>query len=397
MFESLTMAPPDPILGLNDAFRKDPNPRKVNLSVGVYKDSAGNTPILASVKEAERRLLEAETNKSYLPIEGAPAYGKAVRELLFGASHEIVTSNRAVTAHTPGGTGALRVAADFIKRKLSVPRVWFSKPTWDNHLNVFSSAGLQVDSYTYIDAAGQGLDFAGLIDSLQKIPTGDAVCLHAGCHNPTGIDPTADQWKQIADVVHERGLLPLVDFAYQGFGEGLEADAAGLRELARPGKELLVCSSFSKNFGLYNERVGALTVVAGSSAAADVSLSHVKTCVRVNYSNPPCHGASIVTTVLGDSALRAQWEAEVADMRNRISGMRKLFVDTMKKKAPQRDFSFISRQRGMFSFSGLTPMQVDELRAKHSIYVVVNGGRINVAGMTEANMDQLTDAIAAVL
>jgi aspartate/tyrosine/aromatic aminotransferase len=397
MFEALSMAPPDPILGLNEAFRKDSNPRKVNLSVGVYKDSSGATPILQCVKEAERRLLETETNKGYLPIEGAPAYGKLVRGLLFGDSHEIVTSNRAVTAHTPGGTGALRVAADFIKRKLPVGRIWFSKPTWDNHLNVFASAGLQVDQYAYIDAAGQGLDFAALMNAIQNIPTGEAICLHAGCHNPTGIDPTPEQWRQIADLVHERRLLPLVDFAYQGFGEGIAEDAAGLRELARPGKEILVCSSFSKNFGLYNERVGALTVVAADAAAADIALSHVKVCIRVNYSNPPCHGAAVVTTVLSDPALRAQWEGEVAEMRQRIAGMRRLFVESMKIKTPGRDFSFISRQRGMFSFSGLTPMQVDELRSKHGIYVVVNGGRINVAGMTEGNMEQLCDAIAAVI
>jgi len=397
MFELLSMAPPDPILGLNEAFRKDTNPRKINWSVGVYKDSQGSTPILASVKEAEQRLLVSETNKSYLPIEGAANYGKYVRELLFGAGHEILTSGRATTAQTPGGTGALRVAADLIKRKLPVGKVWFSKPTWDNHLNVFSSAGLAVDSYAYIDAAGQGLDFDGLTAALEAIPRGDAVCLHACCHNPTGIDPTPEQWQRIADIVHERGLLPIVDFAYQGFGVGIDEDAVGLRELARPGKELLVCSSFSKNFGLYNERVGALTLVAPTAAAADAALSHAKVCIRVNYSNPPCHGAAIISTVLGDMALRAQWESEVAEMRQRISGMRRLFVDTMKRKAPGRDFSFISRQRGMFSFSGLTPMQVDELRTRHGIYVVVNGGRINVAGMTEGNMEQLCDAITAVL
>lgn len=397
MFEHLTMAPPDAILGLNDAFRKDPNPHKINLSVGVYKDADGNTPILDSVKEAEKRLLQSETNKSYLPIEGSPQYGKLVREMLFGAGHEIVSSERACTAQTPGGTGALRVAADFIKRKLPVGKVWFSKPTWDNHLNIFQSAGLQVDTYAYIDSAGRALDFPAMLAALGNIPAGDAVLLHAGCHNPTGIDPTAEQWRQIAAVVRERRLLPLVDFAYQGFGAGLEEDAAGLRELAQPGQELLVCSSFSKNFGLYNERVGALTVVAADRAAADVALSHVKICIRVNYSNPPCHGGAIVSTVLSDSTLRQQWVGEVAAMRERISGMRRLFVDTMKSKAPQHDFSFIRQQCGMFSFSGLTPLQVDELRTKHSLYIVVNGGRINVAGMTNGNMERLCSAIAAVL
>lgn len=397
MFELLSMAPPDAILGLNDAFRKDPNPHKINLSVGVYKDAEGNTPILASVKEAEHRLLASETNKSYLPIEGSPQYGKLVRELLFGASHEIVINQRACTAHTPGGTGALRTAADFLKRKLPVGKVWFSKPTWDNHLNIFQAAGLAVDTYAYIDAAGRGLDFAGMLAALRAIPAGDAVLLHAGCHNPTGIDPTPEQWREIAATIHERKLLPIVDFAYQGFGDGLSEDAAGLRELAQPGKELLVCSSFSKNFGLYNERVGALTVVAADQAAADVALSHVKVCIRVNYSNPPCHGAAIVTTVLSDATLRQAWEAEVAAMRQRISSMRKLFVNTMKAKKPEHDFSFIQQQRGMFSFSDLSPLQVDELRTKHSLFIVVNGGRINVAGMTEGNMDRLCSAIAAVL
>ncbi|HND53084.1 MAG TPA: amino acid aminotransferase [Pirellulaceae bacterium] len=397
MLELLSMAPPDPILGLGEAFRKDTNPRKINLSVGVYKDAAGNTPILASVKSAEKRLLESETNKAYLPIEGAPQYGKLVRELLFGADHEAAASGRSVTCHTPGGTGALRVAADFLKKKLPVARVWFSKPTWDNHLNIFSSAGLQVDTYAYIDAAGKALDFDAMLASLGQIPTGDAVLLHAGCHNPTGIDPTPEQWRKIADVIHERGLLPIVDFAYQGFGVGIREDAAGLAELTRPGKELLVCSSFSKNFGLYNERVGALTIVAGGKEAADISLSHAKTCIRVNYSNPPCHGAAVVATVLGDAALKQQWEGEVAEMRDRIARMRQLFVDTMKTKAPGRDFSFIKQQRGMFSFSGLSPMQVDELRNKHAIYIVVNGGRINVAGMTDGNMDELCSAIASVL
>lgn len=397
MFDNLTLAPPDAILGLGEAFKKDPSPKKINLSVGVYKDAQGNTPVLKSVKDAERRLLETETHKSYLSIEGIPQYGKLVRELLFGADHEIVTSSRAVTAQTPGGTGALRVAADFIKRKLPVGKVWFSKPTWDNHPNVFSSAGLQVEMYPYLNAEGRGLDFEAMLAALKQMAAGDVVALHACCHNPTGVDPSREQWKQIADVVQERNLLPLVDFAYQGFGEGLNEDAAGLRELCRPGVEVLVCSSFSKNFGLYSERVGALTVVANSAAAADAALSHVKTCIRVNYSNPPQHGAAVVATVLGDADLRRQWHAELDDMRSRIASMRKLFVETMKAKAPSHDFSHIARQKGMFSFSGLKPMQVDELRTKHAIYVVVNGGRINVAGMTQDNMPALTDAIVSVL
>ncbi len=397
MFDTLPLAPPDSILGLTDAFRKDTNPRKINLSVGVFKDERGNTPILACVKEAERRLLAQEQNKGYLPIEGHAEYDARVQELLFGAEHEIARSGRAVTAQTPGGTGSLRVAADLLRKHFPEAKLWHSKPTWANHGAIFSAAGMKVEAYPYLDASGRGLDFASLIAGLRQIPPGDVVLLHACCHNPTGIDPTPNQWPQIAEVVHERKLLPLVDFAYQGFGDGLEEDAAGLRELAQPGKELLVCSSFSKNFGLYGERVGALTIVAPSADAAARALSQVRISIRTNYSNPPTHGAAIVAAVLADPQLRRQWEADVAAMRQRIHQMRELFVATMKSLAPQHDFSFLASQKGMFSFSGLTNVQVDELRTKHAVYVVGNGGRINVAGMTPENMQPLCEAIAAVL
>jgi aspartate/tyrosine/aromatic aminotransferase len=397
MFESLALAPPDPILGITDAFQKDPNPSKINLSVGVYKDAKGTTPVLESVKTAERRMLEGEKTKNYLAIEGLKDYAQRVQELLFGAGHEILTSGRAVTAQTPGGTGALRVAADFLKKHFPTTRVWCSKPTWANHPAVFAAAGLPVEQYAYIDAAGQGLDFAAMRAALEQIPAGDVVLLHACCHNPTGIDPTPAQWKEIAALVHERKLLPLVDFAYQGFGDGLEEDAAGLRELAQPGKELLVCSSFSKNFGLYSERVGALTVVAKDKQEAERALSQVRISVRVNYSNPPQHGAGVVATILTDPALRKQWEEELAQMRGRINSMRLRFVEMMAQKTKKKDFGFLRSQKGMFSFSGLTPVQVDELKTKHSIYVVSAGGRINVAGMTEDNLPRLCDAIAAVL
>jgi aspartate/tyrosine/aromatic aminotransferase len=397
MFDSLPQAPPDAILGLADAFKRDPRARKINLSVGVYKDEQGNTPILDCVKEAERRLLASEKTKGYLSIEGHPDYDRRVPELLFGAGHEVLASSRAVTAQTPGGTGSLRVAADFLKKHFPQAKVWLSKPTWANHGAIFSAAGQQVESYAYIDASGRGLDFAAMLKSLQSIPAGDIVLLHACCHNPTGIDPTPEQWKQIAAVVHQRGLLPLVDFAYQGFGDGIVEDAAGLRELAQPARELLVCSSFSKNFGLYGERVGALTLVATSQDAAERALSQVRISIRTNYSNPPTHGAAIVAAVLGDAALRQQWEQELAAMRQRIHQMRRLFVETMRQKAPQHDFSFLEKQKGMFSFSGLSNLQVDELRSKHGVYVVGNGGRINVAGMTRDNMQPLCDAVADVL
>lgn len=397
MFDSLPLAPPDAILGITEAFKRDTNPNKINLSVGVYKDEQGNTPILACVKEAERRLLSSEKSKGYLSIEGHLEYSSRVQELLFGAAHEVVKSKRAFTVQTPGGTGSLRVAADFLKKHFPTAKVWVSKPTWANHAAIFTAAGQQVETYAYLDASGRALDFPALKAALSQIPAGDVVLLHACCHNPSGVDPTPEQWREIAAIIGERQILPLVDFAYQGFGDGIAEDAAGLRELAQPGRELLICSSFSKNFGLYGERVGALTVVTTSEESAQRALSQVRISVRTNYSNPPTHGAAIVATVLADAELRKQWEQELTAMRDRIHAMRKLFVETMKKKAPQHDFSFLQSQSGMFSFSGLSNMQVDELKNKHGVYVVGNGGRINVAGMTRENMEPLCTAIAAVL
>jgi len=396
MFETLQMAPPDAILGLTEAFKADANPDKVNLSVGVYKDAQGATPILATVKQAEQRLLESEKSKGYLGIDGMPEYGAAVRSLLLGADHEAIEAGRIATVQTPGGTGALRVAADFVHQQYPEASIWCSKPTWANHPNIFNAAGLKVEQYRYIDEGGTGLDFAALLTDLATAQPGDVVCLHACCHNPTGIDPTPEQWKQIGDLVQEKGLLPLVDFAYQGFGAGVEEDAGGLRELCRPNQELLICNSFSKNFSLYGERVGAVSAVASDEHAANAVLSHMKARVRANYSNPPKHGAAIVNEILTCDDLRSQWMAEVADMRQRIHAMRSLFVESMKQRAPDHDFSFLAQQCGMFSFSGLSPVQVDELRTKKSIYIV-GSGRINVAGMTEANMPILCDAIASVL
>ncbi len=395
MFEKVTAAPPDAILGLTEAFRKDPRPDKLNLSVGVFKDARGCTPVLKCVKEAERRLLENESSKSYLSIEGAAEYGCAVRELMFGADHEIVCANRAVTAQCPGGTGALRVAADFLKKLFPSATVWFSAPTWPNHPGIFQSTGLKVASYPYFDAGKNALDFDRLLAAFRQLPAGDVVCLHGCCHNPSGVDPTSEQWAQIAEVIFSRGVLPLLDFAYQGFGHGLRDDAIGLMALARSGVELLIASSFSKNFGLYNERVGALTLVAKDAANAQTSLSQIKTCIRTNYSNPPSHGGAIVSTVLADAALRRQWETELAEMRNRINGMRTLFQQSMERRQTGRDWSFITKQTGMFSFSGLKPEQVDALRDQHGIYIV-RDGRINVAGMSATTMDRLCDAIVSV-
>lgn len=396
MFEKMEMAPADPILGLNEAFAKDENPNKINLGVGVYKDAEGWTPIPNSVKKAEERLLAQEDTKDYLSITGLPDYNAAVQELLWGADHEILTSKRAGTVQTPGGTGALRVAADFVYQHMPHATVWLSDPTWANHPKVFQAAGVATKTYRYYNPETFGLDFDALIEDLAKIPSGDVVLLHGCCHNPTGVDPSAEQWEKIGDVLAKGGVLPLVDFAYHGLGDGLEQDAVGLRALSRPGCELFVATSYSKNFGLYRERIGALTVVAGDAKAAEKAMSHVKICVRTNYSNPPAHGAQIVATVLGDPALRAEWEDEVKAMRDRINGMRKRFVDGLESRGVRRDFSFIAHQHGMFSFSGLTPEQVADLRENHAIYIV-GSGRINVAGITDANIDPLCDAIAEVL
>lgn len=396
MFRDISPAPRDAILGLTEAFQRDPNPHKINLGVGVYKDATGNTPVLQAVKRAEEKLLREETTKSYLGIAGSPDYARCVQELLFPAEHEALAGGRLATAHTPGGTGALRVAADFLKRNFPDARVWLSQPTWPNHPAIFKAAGVETKTYPYFDKTTNGIAFDAMLDALRQIPVGDVLLLHGCCHNPTGVDPAPEQWREIAEIVRERKLLPLVDFAYQGFGAGLREDAMGLETLCGPGQEMLVCSSFSKNFGLYRERVGALTLVAEDAETADKAQSQVKAAIRANYSNPPAHGGAAATAILSDGELRTLWENELTGMRARIHGMRNLFVETLKTKGAPGDFSFIARQRGMFSFSGLTLEQVRALRDEYSIYIV-DSGRLNVAGMTEANMDRLCQAIADVL
>ena len=396
MFDAIQAAPPDAILGLTEAFRKDSNPDKVNLTVGVYKDEGGRTPVLATVKAAEAKLLETETTKGYLPIDGLTEFCNLTQSLYFGDDHEVVTAGRAATAQTPGGTGALRVAADFMHQNIPSASIWCSTPTWPNHPKVFQAAGLKVERYPYFDADAHGVNLDAMLAAIREIPAGDIICLHACCHNPTGADPSAEQWKQIADAVYDQDLLPLLDFAYLGFGDGIEPDRTALIEFARPGTELLVASSYSKNFGLYGERVGALTVVTPDADTANTVASQVKAAIRANYSNPPTHGAAIVCEILADGELRQQWDRELAEMRDRINGMRKLFTQAMAERLPDRDFSFIEGQRGMFSFSGLTAEQVDTLKEKHSIYIV-RDGRINVAGINASNVAPLCDAISAVL
>lgn len=396
MFESISAAPADPILGLADLFRADHRPGKINLGIGVYKDETSKTVVLTSVKKAEQYLLENETTKSYLSIEGYPEFATHTQTLLFGNENPVITSGRACTAQTPGGTGALRVAADFLVQQTSVKRVWVSNPSWPNHKSIFTASGLEVCHYNYYNAETHQLDFDGMLDSLTQAQAGDVVLFHGCCHNPTGIDPSTEQWQQLAALSAQRGWLPLFDFAYQGFGRGLEEDAEGLRIFAAAHREILVCSSYSKNFGLYNERVGAFTLVAETAEIAATAFSQARFAIRANYSNPPAHGAAIVATILGNDSLRSLWEQELSDMRQRIQRMRQLFVNTLTEKGATQDFSFISQQNGMFSYSGLTKEQVHRLRDEYAIYAV-DSGRINIAGMTPENMSVLCESIIAVL
>jgi len=391
MFNGIESAPPDAILGLTEAFRNDTNPKKINLGVGVYKDDAGKTPVLPSVIEAERRILETADTKSYLPIGGSPEYGRVVQGLLFGASSE-----RARTAHTPGGTGGLRVGADLIRQINPDTRVWLSTPTWANHRGIFSAAGFDTEAYPYYDPATRSLDFDAMKKTLSGVPAGDVVLLHVCCHNPTGVDPSMAQWDEIVSLAKERGWIPFLDFAYQGFGTDLESDRKPVEGFLAAGIEFFVASSFSKNFGLYQDRTGAFTTIAQSAEAADAAFSHVKATIRVNYSNPPAHGGKIVDTILGNPALRTQWEDELAAMRDRIRTTRSQLVAGLKTRGVDRDFSFIEKQRGMFSFSGLSDDQVAFLRQNKGIYIV-KGGRINVAGITTGNIDYLCDSIAEAL
>ncbi|MGD9634926.1 MAG: aromatic amino acid transaminase [Pirellulales bacterium] len=396
LFEAIQPAPADPILGLTDAFKADPNPKKINLSVGVYQDASGKTPVLESIKRAAQKIVSQLSSKSYLPIPGSPAYAAGVQKLMFGANHEAVTSGRVATSHTPGGTGALRVAADLIHQQMPKATIWITQPTWPNHPQIFAAAGVPTKTMPYFDSKTNSLAWNEFIAAVKQIPAGDVLLLHACCHNPTGIDPTPAEWKELSEVVASRGILPLLDFAYQGFADGLEQDAVGLITFAKPGTELIVCSSFSKNFGLYCERVGALSIVAADKKTADTVQSQVKSTIRSNYSNPPCHGGELVVTVLNDPELEKLWRTEVDEMRNRINGMRTLLVDTLKAKGVPGDFSFITKQRGMFSFSGLTPEHVKALKEKHAIYIV-GSGRINVAGITKDNVGPLCEAIADVV
>lgn len=389
-------APPDPILGLADAFRADPRPARINLSAGVFIDETGTTPVLETVVEAERRLAAAAGTKLYRPIDGEAGYRELVRALVLGEGHEAVVSGRALATQTPGGTGGLRVAADLVRSTGGGQTIWLSEPTWPNHPQMFQAAGFRVAAYPYTDGSGRRIDEEAMLRALGGASPGDVVLLHGACHNPTGVDPSPDLWRRIGDLVEERRLLPLVDLAYQGFGDGLREDAAGLLELIRPGVELLVSTSFSKTFSLYAERVGSMIVVARSAEDAAAVQTHVRAAVRVNYSNPPAHGADVVRTILGDAKLRPRWEAELAGMRNRIKDNRRALVAALEARSIPGDWAGIAEQRGMFALLGLTTAQVGRLRDEHGVYVV-GRGRINVAGFTTANLGPFADALGEVI
>ncbi len=394
MFTSISPAPPDAILGLNEAFLADNNPDKINLGVGVYKNDQGQTPILESVRKAEALILEQETTKSYLPISGSQAYATGVQGLLFGEEHPLLSSGQLKTAQCPGGTGGLRVGADFLKFAAADAKVWISKPTWANHRSIFAGAGFELAELPWYDPETRGLNFDGLREALKQVPAGDIVLLHVCCHNPSGVDPSPEQWAEIADLAEAGGWFPFFDFAYQGFGEGLEADRAPLLLFAERGLRFVVAASCSKNFSLYNERVGSFTLLAASADEAETAFSQVKRLIRSNYSNPPRHGAAIVETILNTAELNSLWRSELDEMRNRIHSLRHTLQEALEGRG-LGDFSYIGRQKGMFSFSGLSDDQVNALRKEHSIYIV-KGGRINVAGIRSETLERLCDAVAAV-
>ncbi|MHB8493549.1 MAG: amino acid aminotransferase [Casimicrobiaceae bacterium] len=396
LFGAVDHAPRDPILGVTEAYNADPNPRKVNLGVGVYCDDNGKVPLLECVRKAEHEITDRAAPRGYLPIDGIPAYDKAVQALLFGEGSPVIASARAVTVQALGGTGGLKVGADFLKRFSPASQVWISDPSWENHRALFEGAGFTVNAYSYYDPATHGLDFKAMRASLDTMPAGSIVVLHACCHNPTGVDPTTAQWDEIITTVRARGLVPFLDLAYQGFGTGIDADGEVVHKFVATPGPVFIASSFSKSFSLYGERVGALTVVTADKDEAARVLSQLKRVVRTNYSNPPTHGGQIVALVLTNPELRELWEAELGTMRERIRSMRATLVAKLAERAPAHDFAFVRDQRGMFSYSGLDKAQVRRLREEFSVYAIETG-RICVAALNTRNVDYVTDAVAAVL
>ena len=396
LFSAVELAPRDPILGLNEAFNADPRTDKVNLGVGVYCNEDGRIPLLRAVIEAETQRAAQHASRGYLPIDGIGAYDKAVQTLLFGADSPLLAAGRVVTVQAVGGTGALKIGADFLKRLNPEAVVAISDPSWENHRALFESSGFPVRSYRYYDAASHDVDRAGMLEDLDALPAGSIVVLHACCHNPTGVDLSLDDWKRVRDRLQANGLIPFLDMAYQGFGDGIDEDAFAVRLFAETQMPFFVSSSFSKSFSLYGERVGALSIVTASQDESARVLSQVKRVIRTTYSNPPTHGATIVASVLNDARLRQLWEDELSEMRQRIQGMRQQMVHLLAEHGAQRDFSFVGRQRGMFSYSGLSAAQVARLKDEFGIYAL-DTGRICVAALNQRNIDAVVRAIVAVL
>lgn len=396
VFDVVEMAPDDPILGLNEAFKTDPRKEKVNLSIGVYCTEEGKVPLLKVVEQTEKKLAEAGAPHTYLPISGIPEFTSGVQKLIFGPDSEVVKTKRAATVQSLGGTGALKVGADFLATVLKNPEAVVSAPTWQNHVAIFESAGFKVGSYPYYDKKTGEIDFPAMLECLKGLKKDTVVILHACCHNPTGVDLTQEQWAQVVDVCRDKGLIPFLDIAYQGFGEGLNEDAGSIRQFADSGIPFFVSNSFSKSFSLYGERIGALTVVCKSEEEAKRVNSKLKSVIRANYSNPPAHGAKIVSAVLNDPELLQQWHEDLKGMRERIKEMRHLLAEALKKEGAKVDFSFIEDQNGMFSFSRLTPEQVQRLKDEFGVYAV-KSGRICVASLNKANVDYTAKAIKEVL
>ena len=396
LFSAIEMAPRDPILGLIEQFSADSNPNKVNLGVGVYYDDSGKLPLLKCVQAAEAQIMGTPKARGYLPIDGIAAYDGAVKGLVFGTNSEAVQSDRVATIQAIGGTGGLKVGADFLRRLGTSDTVLISDPSWENHRALFTAAGFQVGTYPYYDADKRGINFEGMLAGLKAAAAGTVVVLHACCHNPTGYDITPEQWDQVFAVVKEKQLTPFLDMAYQGFGFGIQEDGAVIQKFVDAGLTFLVSTSFSKSFSLYGERVGALSVLCTDKAEAAKVLSQLKITIRTNYSNPPIHGGSVVATVLGTPELRAQWEVELAEMRDRIKTMRKTLVDGLKAAGVTQDMSFITQQIGMFSYSGLTKDQMVRLRTEFGVYGT-DTGRMCVAAMNSKNIDHVCRSVAAVV
>ena len=396
MFEVLPALAPDPILGLSAAFRADPNPKKIDLGVGVYKDEQGNTPIVGAVAQAQLRLLETETSKTYITPQGVQGYIDDMLELLLGKGNQAVLGNRVAAVQAPGGCGALRILAELLKRCNDNGKVWVSDPTWANHIPLIGNAGLELATYPYFDKNTASIKFDEMLATLKTIPKGDVVLLHACCHNPTGADLTQDQWRQVAEAAQQQGWLPFIDSAYLGFGDDLETDAFGMRLMVESVPEVIIAASCSKNFGLYRERVGLAVMVTANSAQTPIVQSQIQAIARGIYSMPPSYGGALVDIILHDEALKASWVAEVDEMRNRMRDLRSLLVNKLAENGAQKDFSFVNQQKGMFSFLCITPEQVKAVRAEHSVYFV-DSSRVNIAGINLTNVDALAKALVSVL